>query len=81
MKSKRAILRIQLNLEAKEGLERICEQRGMTQISVMSRLMEWFVQQDEVIQLSVLRLLPAELAAPAARRLLERLSDKAGRTT
>lgn len=73
MKPKRSILRIQLDQSAKEGLERVCLQRGMTQISVMSRLVDWFVQQDEVIQLSVLRLLPDELAAPAAQQVLQRL--------
>lgn len=79
MKAKRAILRIQLDRAGKEGLERICEQRGMTQIAVMSRLVRWFMGQNEVIQLSVLGLLSEDLAAPLARQLLEGMEAKQGR--
>ena len=75
MKAKRSILRIQLDRGGKEDLARICEQRGMTQISLMSRLVQWFVRQDEAIQLLVLGLLSRELAGPLARRLLEQLSN------
>ena len=77
MEDKRAILRIQLDHAAKEGLEQFCHERGMTQIAMMSRLVSWFVVQDDVIQLSVLGLLPKEIAVPAARRLLERMSNNA----
>jgi hypothetical protein len=74
MKAKRSILRIQLDRSAKEGLDRVCDQRGMTQIALMSRLVNWFVRQDEVIQISVLGLLSPELGAPLARRLLEQMA-------
>ncbi len=78
MKAKRSILRIQLDRAAKEGLERLCEQRGMTQIAVMSRLVEWFINQDEIIQLGVLGVLSPQLTGPLARKLLERMTSKDG---
>lgn len=74
MNAKRSILRIQLDRAAKEGLERLCEQRGMTQIAVMSRLVEWFINQDEIIQLGVLGVLSPQLTGPLARKLLERMA-------
>jgi hypothetical protein len=74
MKAKRSILRIQLDRGAKESLERLCQDRGMTQIAVMSRLVDWFIQQDEIVQLGVLGVLSPDLISPLARRLLERKS-------
>jgi hypothetical protein len=75
MNGKRAILRVQLDADAKTRLIELCERRGMTQIAVMSRLIEWFVRQDEVIQVSVLGLLSQEHCAPLAHRLLQQLSE------
>jgi hypothetical protein len=51
---KRVILRAELSPQAKTGLERVCDQRGMTQVSVMSRLVLWFAQQETSIQRSIL---------------------------
>ncbi|CAN5559542.1 hypothetical protein BH09PLA1_BH09PLA1_00620 [soil metagenome] len=79
MNAKRAILRIQLDRAGKQGLERLCKQRGMTQIAVMSKLVNWFVRQDEVIQVSVLGLVSQDLAGPLARKMLEQISAKTDR--
>jgi hypothetical protein len=54
MAGQRAIMRIQLDADAKQELDRLCDKRGMTQIAVMSRLVGWFVKQDEVIQTAVM---------------------------
>ncbi|MGD0387481.1 MAG: hypothetical protein ABSC42_00890 [Tepidisphaeraceae bacterium] len=62
-------MRIQLDAEAKEELDELCEKRGMTQIAVMSRLVGWFVKQDEVIQTAVM----ASLSDPSLRRLAKQL--------
>jgi hypothetical protein len=76
MKAKRSILRIQLDRAAKEGLERLCEQRGMTQIAVMSRLVDWFIKQDEIIQLAALGVLSPQVTGPLARKILERMAAR-----
>ena len=69
MVDRRAIMRIQLDAGAKEELDELCDKRGMTQIAVMSRLVGWFVKQDNVIQTAVM----ASLSEPAMRQLAKQL--------
>ena len=57
----RGIVRLQLDLEAKDKLDELCEKRGMTQIAVLSRVVKWFGKQDEVVQARVLGLLSDDL--------------------
>jgi hypothetical protein len=75
MGSKRAVFRVQLDIPSKQALERLCEQRGMTQIAVMSRLVTWFAAQDENIQAAVLRQISDQDMAILARELLRRMAD------
>lgn len=70
---KRAIIRIQFDLEAKEALDDLCERRGMTQIAVTSRLMKWFVLQDEAIQSAVLGGLSEQAVGVLAKHVLEKI--------
>jgi len=44
MEAKRAVIRIQLDNDAKQMLDTICEDRGMTQIAVLSRLVSWLTK-------------------------------------
>lgn len=76
--SKRAIIRLQLDIKAKQLLDQLCERRGMTQISVLSRLVKWFGTQDEVVQASVLGLLSEESLGELSQSLLKRLASKGG---
>lgn len=71
---KRAIVRLQLDLVAKKRLDDLCEKRGMTQITVMSRLVDWFTAQDDVTQTAVLSRLAPEALAPLAQKMLTKLS-------
>ena len=75
MSTDRAIVRVQLSALAKKKLDALCDRRGMTQIAVMSRVVDWFVKQDELIQTSVLSQLSPKSQAELARQLLERLAD------
>jgi len=77
MNVNRAILRIQLDPAAKQHLDHLAKTRGMTQISIMSRLVEWFVRQNEVIQLAVLGVVSEEFTGPLAKRMLERIAEAA----
>jgi hypothetical protein len=72
---RRAILRIQLDSAAKDDLDDLCEKRGMTQIAVMSRLVGWFVKQDDVIQTAVMASLSDDSLARLAKQLLKRLES------
>ncbi len=79
MPGKRAIMRIQLDADAKSELDKLCAKRGMTQIAVMSRLVGWFVEQDDVIQTAVMASLSDHAMAALAKQMLKRLaSDRGG---
>jgi hypothetical protein len=76
MAARRAIMRIQLDAGTKNELDGLCDKRGMTQIAVMSRLVGWFVKQDDVIQTAVLASLSDESLSRLAKQLLKRLESK-----
>lgn len=72
--NKRAIVRIQLDLAAKRELDKLCDRRGMTQIAVMSRMVQWFVKQDEFVQTAVLGGLSDATLQQLARNLMEQIA-------
>jgi hypothetical protein len=76
MAARRAIMRIQLDSVTKEELDELCDKRGMTQIAVMSRLVGWFVRQDDLVQAAVLSSLSEESLARLAKQLHKRLAMK-----
>lgn len=69
-------MRIQLRIPAKQKLDALCEQRGMTQIAVMSRLVDWFVEQDDLIQGSVLRHINVADDSEIAQILIDRMIEQ-----
>jgi predicted transcriptional regulator len=69
-------MRIQLDAGAKEELDELCDKRGMTQIAVMSRLVGWFVKQDDVIQTAVMASLSEPAMQRLARQLLKQLASR-----
>jgi hypothetical protein len=60
-------------------LDKICSKRGMTQIAVMSRLVGWFIRQDDVIQTAVMATLSDQAQAQLATQLLKRMSSRSGK--
>ncbi len=76
MSAKRAVIRLQLEISAKQALDKLCERRGMTQIAVLSRMVKWFVTQDEVVQASILGLLSEATLGELAQVLLKRLATE-----
>jgi hypothetical protein len=66
-------MRIQLDAGSKEELDEFCDKRGMTQIAVMSRLVGWFIKQDDVIQTAVMASLSDDTMSRLAKQLLKRL--------
>jgi hypothetical protein len=73
MADRRAIMRIQLDAGSKEELDEFCDKRGMTQIAVMSRLVGWFIKQDDVIQTAVMASLSDDTLSRLAKQLLKRM--------
>jgi hypothetical protein len=78
MASKRSVMRIQLDGTSKDRLEVICKKRGMTQIAVMSRLVNWFSVQDDYVQTAVLQALSEGSMATLAKSFMKKLSSEEG---
>src|SRR3954464_1178759 len=73
-----AVIRLQLDLPAKQALDDLCQRRGMTQIAALSRTVRWLVAQDEVVQAWVLNLMSREHLAHVSQILLKRYSGHEG---
>lgn len=66
-------MRIELSSSAKKRLTEVCTTRGMTQVAVASRLVEWFTKQPETIQAAVLGQYPSEIEADVIKLILKEL--------
>ncbi|MCC7145656.1 MAG: hypothetical protein IT443_04350 [Phycisphaeraceae bacterium] len=76
--AKRVIMRIELTPEAKDRLATISENRGMTQVSVTSRLVEWFAHQNEMVQGVILGHYPKELFPDIVPVILKAMAENSG---
>ena len=74
--TQRIILRIELTPNAKEHLNRTSDTLGMTQVAMLSRVVEWFSQQPELIQRIIVGHLPAKIEQQVARVMLRRLASE-----
>ncbi len=75
--SERDIIKIAVTPAAKQVIETVGERYGMTQIELASRLYLWLAEQDEVVQASVLGILPESVAADVAKLVLARMAEPA----
>ena len=74
--ARRVIMRIELTPSAKDLLTDLCHRNGMTQVSVMSRITEWFANQSELIQAAVLRQYPKEIEGDIVKLILKKMAEK-----
>ena len=72
----RIILRIEITPEAKDNLQGITQQSGMTQVAMLSRLVEWFAEQPHTLRSAVLDLYPPEIREDVLKIILKRLDDE-----
>ena len=72
----RIIIRIELTPSAKERLQGVADARGMTQVSVSSRLVEWFASQTEFIQAAILGHYPQLIESEVAEIILKKMVEK-----
>ena len=70
------VMRIELFPAAKDLLSSMCDRLGMTQVAAASRLLEWFAEQTDAVQVVVLDLVPQEIRAEVASMILKRLVSK-----
>lgn len=74
--AQRGQVRINLSPEGKASVDAVCDRYGMAQQEVASRIYAWFAEQDELVQASILGVLPSGLEAPAADLYMERVKAK-----
>jgi hypothetical protein len=69
----RCIMRIDVLPEVAESLAAVTDRVGSTQVSVVSRLLEWFGAQPDVTQAAILGLYPQDIKKELPRMILERM--------
>jgi hypothetical protein len=69
----RQIMRIDLTGPARKAVGTLSDRRGMPQVRMLSRLIEWYVAQAEPVQLSIIG--PRDKASDrkTARAILDRM--------
>lgn len=72
--AQRFIMRIELSAASKKKLATLSDRHGMTQVAMMSRLVEWFASQPEEIQAAVVGRYPDKIAPDVARMLLKKMA-------
>ena len=71
----RIIVRIELTPVAKDRLNEMSGRTGMTQVALLSRMVEWFAGQPQLIQGGVLGHYPKELQEDIGRMILKRIAE------
>ncbi|HEX4054760.1 MAG TPA: hypothetical protein VHX86_10890 [Tepidisphaeraceae bacterium] len=72
----RVIMRIELFPQAKDRLSGMCDRLGITQVAAVSRLVEWFAEQTDIVQAAVMGLYPEDIRADIATLILQRLAGE-----
>jgi len=76
----RIILRIELTSGARKRLDQCSEKSGMTQLSMISRMVEWFSRQPESVRQLVVGNIPADLPEDVAGMVLKTLAKGGNRS-
>ncbi len=71
----REIIRLALTPSAKAKLDKVAESRDMKLMGVSSRLIEWFVDQDETLQTIILNQLHSDDVVAVLDLIRKRLSE------
>ena len=69
-------MRIEVLSGVRESLADATEQVGSTQVSVVSHLIAWFVEQPDVTQAAILGLYPRDIRKELPRMILEQMRDE-----
>lgn len=74
---KRVVFRIDADPQTASKFIAICDETGMSQIVITSRLVNWFASQDSEIQARILGVFGAEGKSEAAKLFLQKLANSA----
>lgn len=75
-KNSRNYVKLELTKEAKDKLNFVADTRAMKLIGVSSRIIEWFVEQDEFLQSVILGQVPQQDQKTIIKLILKRLESK-----
>jgi hypothetical protein len=75
--SQRYIMRVELTRQAKRDLAYVADRQGMTQLSMLSRVVRWLSDQPTSVQAAVLGLYVAEGNEDVGRMVLRQLATQA----
>lgn len=67
------VTRIELTGPAKSSLVKLSDRMGMTQVAMMSRLVEFFAAQDEMMQSIIAGRFPESIERDVARLILTKI--------
>lgn len=76
MAKRRYIMRIELTGPAKQKLKTMSDKLGMTQVAMMSRVVEFLANQNDMMQGAVLGIYPEAIEADVAKLILEKMGKK-----
>lgn len=71
------IIRVEAAPDVPSRVDAITDKRGMTQISLFSRMVKWLARQDEGTQMDILNTVGGESLQSQKQRLLKRLASQA----
>lgn len=74
--AKRFVMRVELTNSARGKVANLSKKLGMTQLALVSRLVDWFATQDETIQGACLGLYPERIRPDVARLLLQQMANE-----
>ena len=69
MAKQRKFVKIEVSSAVKEDFDLLIEDRGLTQIQAGTRLFQWFMRQEEIIQQGIFQQIPKKLMNDAARKV------------
>jgi hypothetical protein len=69
-------IRVELRPEGKEQINELSEKIGMTQVALLSAVLEWFAAQPETVQAVILGCYPKEIEADVAKIILKQMSSR-----
>jgi hypothetical protein len=75
MAFRKFIVRIEVEHEVAESLDKICGERGMTQLSLISRAVKWLGHQDAQTQIEIFGISAETSDQAIAKKLLKRMAS------
>jgi len=71
-------MQVEIPESARQSIDKLHEQTGLPKVQLVARLFEWFADQDEFLQLSMLNMVSPELQQDVAKMKLEQMARGEG---